>query len=107
MDRPPELAEGMQICITDAPEIAEFDTQLEGRVGCPHELDLVETKRVDERAQVRQRRFAHPDDPDLFGFDEVDGAGVWQQLDERCCRHPACGAAADHDNPTRHGRARP
>ena len=69
----PKASERVQVRIADPPEIAKLDPQFVGRARRPHELRLVEAEALDEIAQVRKSRLADSDDPDLLGFDEVDG----------------------------------
>src|SRR5262249_11841215 len=100
VDRAAELAEGMDIGITEPPPVTEFDTEFEGGTRLPHEVRLVEAEGGVEKADVGNGRLADPDDSDLRGFNEPDCALMLQDFRERCGRHPAGRSPADdHDVP--------
>ena len=84
----------------------ELDGQLEGRLRGADEGVLVDPERLVEHADLGDRRLAHADGSDLFGFDKRDGeTGIKKMAKSRCC-HPACGATACDDDahgPRAHG----
>jgi hypothetical protein len=94
----PEPSERVEILPANRSEVGEVDAELEGCVGGPHELGLVDSEAFDKVAQVRQSRLADADDADLGGFDQSDGAGVGKPPDQSRGRHPAGGAAAEDDD---------
>lgn len=69
---PAEIAERMDIAVADPCPVAEFDTELEGRVGAPHEIGLIDAEPLIEKADVRHGGLADADRSDLFRLDQHD-----------------------------------
>src|ERR1700730_15045459 len=58
--------------MTGSRPVLKFDAELEGRLGLAHEFFFVESDDLIEPVDRGNRGFAHPDDPDIVGFDEHD-----------------------------------
>src|SRR6266542_2947921 len=93
-----EGAKGMNVAIADAAPILEVDAELEGRASRRHEVGFIDSETLIEAADVRQRRFADSDDPDLLRLDEMNRAAGGQECAQPGGGHPAGGPAADDDN---------
>ena len=94
-----ERPERMDIAVADRAEIAEIDSQFEGRMRGAHEVRLVEAQAFDEGTDVRQGRLADADDADVRRLDQLHGAGIRQQAHQRRGGHPTRRPAADHYDP--------
>jgi hypothetical protein len=98
LDAAPRLAERperMDVAIARTAPVAKLDPDFEGRAGRPHELGFVKPEHIVELFDVRKRRLANADGPDLIGFNERNIVGVSRQpMRQAGSGHPAGGAAA-------------
>ncbi len=90
-------AEGVEIPVPDPAPVDELDAEFERRAGLADELRLVDAQQAVEVEDMRDRRLADPDGADRLRFDQVD-LHPGQHMGQRRGRHPAGGAAADHDD---------
>jgi len=93
-----ERAERMDVAVADAAPALELDAKLKRRSGRGHEFCFIDSEALVEAADMRERRFAHADDSDRFGFDERDAAPRGQQLGQSRGSHPAGRSAADDNH---------
>lgn len=84
--------------LSNPPKIVKIDAKFERCVSCGHKRSLVEPKRLNESAKMRQGRFANADNSNLGRFDQMYAARVRQQLCQRARGHPPGGPAADDDD---------
>src|SRR6202051_2315662 len=79
--------------------VLKLDAELEGRLGLAHEFFFVESDDLIEPVDRGNRGFAHPDDPDVIGFDEHDATPAQVNgLSQGGGRHPARRPASDDDD---------
>ena len=71
-----ERSERMDVAVADPAPVSELDAKLEGRPGARHEIGFVDSEPFVEAADVREGRFANPDDSNRFQFDEMDVAAA-------------------------------
>src|SRR5687768_9705017 len=95
----PGQAERMEIAVADHPPIVELDSELERRLGGPHELGLVDAEKAVESEQRRDGALADADGADCVGLDQGDFRARTQRPRNRRGRHPSGGAAAGDDDP--------
>jgi hypothetical protein len=94
----PDRAEAVDVAVVGFLPAGEFDPQFEAGVSLADEFGLVEPERDEQVVYLRDRRFAHPDDADLVGFDECDRRVVAEKPGQDRRRHPpGRPAAGDHD----------
>ena len=74
------------------------DAQFESAAGCGQEFSLINAKCIVEIADCRNGCFTNPDRTDFIGFNQRDRRSGMAEPGKCGCCHPACGAAADHDN---------
>jgi hypothetical protein len=79
------------------PPVHEADGELVGAAALRHPILLREAEKIEEELDGAERRLTDSDGADVRRFDERDGRGVSQRLDEIGCRHPPRRSTA-HDN---------
>ena len=92
VDRPRVLAhhpETMDVAIAEARPVDELDAELEGGLGLPHELVLVELEHGIEHDDGRDGRLADAHRADFLRLDQRDRVAPLEHLGERRGRHPA------------------
>jgi hypothetical protein len=77
---PAESSERMDVTVSEAAPVLEFDTEFEGRARARHELSLIDSEPFIEAPQVREGSFPDSDNPDLFRLNKVHFAGTWKQF---------------------------
>src|SRR5258708_1913789 len=94
-----ERPKRMNVTLARTAPVTKFDAELEGCLCRTHECRFVEAQHVVKLSDVRQRRFADPDDSDFFGFDEGDTIKIaWQPISKtRSCHPSGCPTAEDYD----------
>ena len=101
----PRFAKGSEwvyVAITRSIPIAKLDPQLECCPGRAHELRLIDPEQVVEHFDVRQRRLADPDSPDLVRLNQRDSVVRSRKLPPDSSRtHPSSRAAANNDDAQR------
>ena len=97
-----DRAEAVDIAVTDLSPVIELDAKLEAALGLANELRLIDLEQPVESGKVRNGRFADPDDPDFFGFNQDDVDLSAERLGYGRGAHPAgCATADDGDRPNR------
>ena len=93
-----DLAEAVDVAVTDPAPVHELDAELERAHGLADERALVQVQRGVVELDHRDRRLAHADDADLLGLHEPDRIRWVQYLRQRRRGHPPGSATADdHD----------
>jgi hypothetical protein len=62
----------MEVAVSQAAPVNEVDAELEGGLRPGHELTLIDSDALIEKADVRQCGFAHSHNPDLARLDELN-----------------------------------
>src|SRR5258707_459773 len=89
----------MEIGMSEPCPIDELDPKFERALGLADELVFVESQRVVEAAQRRNRRLSYADRSDLGRFDDADlGEAVFEPAGQVRRGHPAGAAATDDCN---------
>src|SRR5215211_364518 len=90
----PDLAEAVDIALARRAPVDELDAQLERRLGLADHFQRVDAGEREVVADVRDRRLADPDGPNLFRLDQGD-LDLAKPLRQYGGCHPAGGPPAD------------
>ena len=99
-ERAANQPESVDIGLARRPPSVKGDSELVGASGRGKEFGFVDSKRLIEQANRRDRCFADAHDSDLIGLDQGHRHSRKAEASKRCSGHPPRRAASDDDDPT-------
>src|SRR6185437_11112246 len=93
-----ECAERMDIAVSRPCPVAKLYAKFEGGARRRHEIGFVDSEPFVEAANLGQRGFAHTDDSDRLGLDEMHIGATRKQFGQGRSSHPARGSSTDDDD---------